>query len=73
MQKDDSWLNECLEKIHESHPAITEAAMKRIKDLLSGEKGGCTLRGQELIIAAKALINDMADVSTTKAVEKHED
>ncbi len=70
MQKDDSWVKECIEKIHETHPVITESAVKRIQELLSGVQSGLILRGQELINAAKALIEDMAEIPTTKAVKK---
>ncbi len=73
MAKNQSWVEECIEKARKSHPGVSEAVFDRLRELLTRKQCERALHGADIAIAAKALIADMATSSKPKAVINHED
>jgi len=73
MPEDESWADECIKKARESHPAVNESVLNRVRELLIGKRCERPMRAPELASAAKALIIDMGPASTPKVAGHHED
>jgi hypothetical protein len=74
MTEKESWADECIKKARDSHPAVNESVLNRLRELLTGQQCERPLRGVELGNAARALIRDMTVPSSPdKAVRRDED
>jgi len=61
MPKDESWMDERLQRCAKAYPLVTDAAVARLKSLLEGEAHERPLTQGELLATATQLMDDMVE------------
>lgn len=73
MSKDKDWIDERFEATRKAHPAVTDDAATRMKELLKGQLGEQQLRPKDLAETARLLMADMAAPPAPKTETSYED